>query len=96
MSAYLRKLHQKRVDPDSPAADQLRAASPHWLRHTFGKASLLAGQNVSEVASALGHASLETTMIYTEQEALDLIAAVERARPGSLAAEGTLEQGDFQ
>lgn len=72
------------------AAEQLRAASPHWLRHTFGKASLLAGQNVREVASALGHASLETTMIYTEQDALDLIDAVERATPGVLASEGGL------
>ncbi|MEC4722776.1 tyrosine-type recombinase/integrase [Noviherbaspirillum sp. CPCC 100848] len=70
------------------AAEQLRAASPHWLRHTFGKASLLAGQNVRTVASALGHASLETTMIYTEQDALDLIDAVERSATGTLAGEG--------
>lgn len=72
---------------NSHSAEQLRAASPHWLRHTFGKASLLAGQNVREVASALGHGSLETTMIYTEQDALDLIAAVERSTPGTLACE---------
>lgn len=69
------------------AARRLRDASPHWLRHTFGKTSLLEGQNVREVAAALGHSSLETTMIYTEQDALDLIAAVERARPGTLARE---------
>lgn len=73
------------------AARQLRAASPHWLRHTFGKAALLAGQDVREVAGALGHANLETTMIYTEQDALDLIAACERASPGSLAGEDGLE-----
>jgi len=80
---HLRKLG------DDFGAEQLEAASPHWLRHTFGKASLLSGQNVRAIASALGHSSLETTMRYTEQDALDLIADVERAVPGTLAWEDT-------
>ena len=66
-------------------AEELCRASPHWLRHTFGKAALLAGHDVRHVAASLGHASLETTMIYTNQEALDLIHAHERANPGSVA-----------
>lgn len=68
-------------------AERLEAASPHWLRHTFGKAALLAGQNVREVAGALGHADLGTVMTYTVQEAIDLIAAWEREQPGMLARE---------
>jgi len=73
-------------------AQHLRDASPHWLRHTFAKAALLTGQSVREVAGALGHADLATTMIYTEQEARDLIDAWERARPGSVATEQPIEQ----
>ncbi|MFZ6774544.1 tyrosine-type recombinase/integrase [Undibacterium sp. SXout7W] len=64
---------------------QLRQASPHWLRHTFAKASLLVGQDQRSVAAHLGHASIETVMLYSEQDVLDLIAAKERAQPGSLA-----------
>ncbi|TFW01518.1 hypothetical protein E4K72_14160 [Oxalobacteraceae bacterium OM1] len=75
-------------------AERLRGASPHWLRHTYGKATLLSGQDVREVAAALGHSSLETTMIYTEQDALDLIAAFERASPGVLASEDDLTLSD--
>ena len=78
-----------RLDETGRAADaaHLRQASPHWLRHTFAKALLLTGQSMRDVAGALGHADLATTMIYTEQEALDLIDAWERATPGSVATE---------
>lgn len=67
------------------AAAELLKASPHWLRHTFAKATLLHGHSVVDVAAALGHASVDTTMIYTEQGALDQIRAWERRRPGVLA-----------
>jgi integrase/recombinase XerC len=70
-------------------ATQLRRASPHWLRHTFGKAALLTGQSMREVAGALGHANMDTTMIYTEQDAIDLIDAWERASPGTVAEEAS-------
>jgi integrase/recombinase XerC len=69
-------------------AQHLRDGSPHWLRHTFAKAALLTGQSMRDVAGALGHADLATTMIYTEQEARDLIDAWERVRPGSVATDG--------
>lgn len=68
-------------------AEQLKRASPHWLRHTFAKASLLKGQSMREVASLLGHASVDTTMIYTEQDALDLVHALERTAPDTVAVE---------
>lgn len=72
---------------DSGRADQLRRASPHWLRHTFAKAALLTGQDIRHVAAWLGHRDLGTTMVYTEQEALDLIRATNKIVPGVLAAE---------
>ncbi|WP_229211670.1 hypothetical protein [Duganella sp. BJB475] len=37
------------------------------------------------MASALGHASVTTTMVYTEQDALDQIRSWESERPGSVA-----------
>lgn len=72
---------------DEESAFRLDAASPHWLRHTFAKASLLQGQSMREVASLLGHSSIDTTMIYTDQDALDLVLALERTQPDTVAAE---------
>lgn len=40
-----------------------------------------------EVASLLGHASVDTTMIYTEQDALDLVHALERMARDTVAVE---------
>lgn len=62
-------------------------ASPHWLRHTFAKAALLKGLSMREVASVLGQASVDTTMIYTDQDALDLVRALERSAPDAIAVE---------
>lgn len=72
---------------DVASADELRKASTHWLRHTFAKAALLAGQSMRGVAGALGHVDMSTTMIYTMQEAQDLIAAWETSNVGSVASE---------
>ena len=71
-------------------AAELEKASPHWLRHTFAKAALLKGQTMREVASMLGHASVDTTMIYTDQDALDLVRAMERICPEALAVEQSI------
>lgn len=74
---------------DVAAAQVLNMASTHWLRHTFAKASLLSGHSMRSVAAALGHADLRTTMIYTNQEAQDLIVAWESVNAGSVASEHT-------
>lgn len=70
---------------DLATAQQLDRVSAHWMRHTFAKASLLAGQDIRVVAASLGHASVTTTMIYTEQDALDQIRSWEAERPGTVA-----------
>lgn len=72
--------------------DQLLEASPHWLRHTFAKAALMTGQDLRTVAGWLGHRDIGTTMIYTEQQALDLIRAAEIAAPGLLAREDLVRE----
>lgn len=66
---------------------RLEQASPHWLRHTFAKAALMQGEDMRSVAAWLGHRDIATTMVYTEQEALDLIRQTEQARPDVLAFE---------
>ncbi len=70
---------------DIAVAAELDRVSSHWLRHTFAKAALLKGQDLRVVAAALGHASVTTTMVYTEQDTLDLVRAWEREAPGTVA-----------
>jgi site-specific recombinase XerD len=50
------------------AADDLRSASTHWLRHTHANHALDSGADVRDVQSTLGHASLGTTTIYTKMD----------------------------
>lgn len=50
------------------AADDLRGASTHWLRHTHANHALDSGADVRDVQSTLGHASLGTTTIYTKMD----------------------------
>lgn len=70
---------------NDPRADDLNKASPHWLRHTFAKATLNSGQSMREIAGHLGHSSMDTAMRYTSQDTKNLIDAWERSQPNSLA-----------
>jgi site-specific recombinase XerD len=49
------------------------------LRHSFAKNLVDAGTPVDQVATLLGHESLDTTRIYTQPSERDLEAAVRRA-----------------
>ena len=52
---------------------------PHVLRHTFGSRYLAANpSDLRGLAALLGHASLNTVMIYTEPDLDDLAARMER------------------
>jgi integrase/recombinase XerC len=46
---------------------RLADVTPHSLRHTFGKNLVDAGVSLEQVAALLGHESLDTVMIYTNQ-----------------------------
>jgi integrase/recombinase XerC len=52
--------------------------TPHTLRHTFAKSLIDVGVSIEQVATLLGHTSLETTRIYTTPTKQDLVTAVER------------------
>ena len=52
--------------------------TPHVLRHSFGRSLLDSGADVVTVAALLGHAKLETTMIYTQPSEVDIVEAVDQ------------------
>jgi integrase/recombinase XerC len=70
---------------DCATADRLREALAHRPRHTFATAVLLKGQDTRTVASMLGHSSVETTINYTRQGALDVVRESEKVDFGGIA-----------
>lgn len=75
------------VDPEAPAtAAKLRAASPHWMRHTHATHALQRGVELSVVRDNLRHASIATTSTYVHADdsrrAVQIDAAFE-TRPRS-------------
>ena len=52
-------------------------ATPHTLRHTFGKRLVDSGVSLEKVAALLGHANLNTTRLYIAPGERDLRRAVE-------------------
>jgi aminoglycoside phosphotransferase (APT) family kinase protein len=58
---------------------QLAMRDAHTLRHSFGKNLIDTGTPQDQVATLLGHESLDTTRIYTQPSERDLERAVRRA-----------------
>ncbi|MCZ8321089.1 MAG: tyrosine-type recombinase/integrase [Novosphingobium sp.] len=57
-----RSLNAQQLREDSDAFER---ASTHWLRHTFGRHALADGASLNVVQAVLGHASVQTTTIYS-------------------------------
>jgi integrase len=57
-------------------ANRINRASTHWLRHTFVRQTLIAGVPIEIVSELAGHASIDTTSIYSTQELARKIRAV--------------------
>ena len=61
-------------------------ASTHWLRHTFVRQALVDGVPIEVASELAGHASIDTTSIYSTQELARKIKAVQgmkrRGLPG--------------
>lgn len=50
----------------------------HTLRHTFGTTLVRAGEDIVNVAALMGHASIETTRLYSQPSEEDMERAVDR------------------
>ena len=53
-------------------ADSLLNASTHWLRHSFGTRLVQQGHDLRLVAQLMRHENIRNTMLYTEQDFLDI------------------------
>jgi site-specific recombinase XerD len=51
-------------------------ASTHWMRHTFVRQALVDGVPIEVASELAGHASIDTTSIYSTQELARKIKAV--------------------
>lgn len=55
-------------------------ASTHWMRHTFVRQALVDGVPIEVVSELAGHASIDTTSIYSTQELARKITAIKGMR----------------
>jgi integron integrase len=60
---------QNAVKKAAQAAGIMKRVSPHTLRHCYATHLLQAGANIRDVQELMGHAHLETTMIYLHVQA---------------------------
>jgi site-specific recombinase XerD len=56
------------MESDRDAAQKLRSASTHWLRHTFATHGIHNGMTLETIRDLLGHRSLSTTSVYVTTE----------------------------
>ena len=71
---------RRALAPRGWKAGRVEAASTHWMRHTFARQSLVDGAQLEVVSKLTGHASIDTTSIYSTQELARKIGAVRLKR----------------
>lgn len=69
---------------DRRAAERIREASTHWLRHTYGSHAAARGVPQDVLQANLGHESLATTSIYVQAEKGRRHRAVQAAFSGGV------------
>lgn len=70
--------HAMRKSGYPEQAKQLEKASTHWLRHTFGTRLVQEGHDLRLVAQLMRHENIRNTMLYTEQDFLDVARAMNK------------------
>ena len=73
---------QAGLDPN-----RFEKASTHWMRHTFVRQALVDGVPIEVVSELAGHASIDTTSIYSTQELARKIRAVQAMKRRVVAKE---------
>jgi len=85
---------QKLVGRLAKAAGIEKAVSPHTLRHTYATRLLDRGFTIREVQMLLGHASIQTTQIYTHVHPEALRAKVQGEEAGVRRQASGVRNGD--
>lgn len=80
LEALSEDMNDSLVQMDMQAdAQKLKQATPHWLRHTYATNLHNADVDPRIIQTCLGHASINTTMIYSHTEARARHQALENA-----------------
>jgi site-specific recombinase XerD len=78
----------KSADAAGLDARRFEKASTHWMRHTFVRQALVDGMPIEIASELAGHASIDTTSIYSKQELARKIKAVQAMRKRVLQRTG--------
>lgn len=78
--AYLLRHHVVTAAKNCPSLRKKRV-SPHVLRHTCAMVALQATQDIRKVALWLGHASVQTTEMYTRTDPSQKLEVIDRMTP---------------
>lgn len=76
LSHYSIKSVQQIVKTAAKKAGIRKNIHPHTLRHSFATHIIESGRSVTEVQALLGHASLETTMVYVHAASPKLLNSI--------------------
>jgi site-specific recombinase XerD len=75
--------------PDSGLdPERFMKASTHWMRHTFVRQALVDGVPIEVVSELAGHASIDTTSIYSTQELARKIRGIQTMKRRVVVQEG--------